>query len=140
MQKVGKYDDHQTLVKKRKLKWFGHVSRSSSLAKINPTGHNEWKKKKRQTEEELKSGRGWTLPAQPGQLRTGQRSDVESTSIRRHYDVMYLLEILLLKIKGKFTRSCYLRHYDLLLIGQTSSHIASLFQAIMLLHQIVIRI
>ena len=30
---IGKYDDILTLVKKRKLRWSGHVSRSSGLAK-----------------------------------------------------------------------------------------------------------
>ena len=50
---IGVYDELQTLVKKRKLRWFGHVSRSSGLAKDNPTGHSERKKKKRQTEEEM---------------------------------------------------------------------------------------
>ena len=32
-QAIGPYDDTLTTVKKRKLKWFGHVSRSSGLAK-----------------------------------------------------------------------------------------------------------
>ena len=46
--------------------------------KDNPTGHSERKRKKRQTEEEVggktisKSGQEWTLPAQLGQLKTGQ--------------------------------------------------------------------
>ena len=30
---LGPYDDILTTVKKRKLKWFGHVSRSAGLAK-----------------------------------------------------------------------------------------------------------
>ena len=30
---IGEYDELLTLVKKRKLRWFGHVSRSSGLAK-----------------------------------------------------------------------------------------------------------
>ena len=30
---IGKYDELLLLVKKRKLRWFGHVSRSSGLAK-----------------------------------------------------------------------------------------------------------
>ena len=47
---IGEYDELLTLVKKRKLRWFGHVSRSSGLAK---TEHSERKKKKRQTEEEV---------------------------------------------------------------------------------------
>ena len=31
---IGEYGEFLTLVKKRKLSWFGHVSRSSGLAKI----------------------------------------------------------------------------------------------------------
>ena len=31
---IGEYDELLTLVKKWKLRWFGHVSRSSGLAKI----------------------------------------------------------------------------------------------------------
>ena len=30
---IGEYNELLTLVKKRKLRWFGHVSRSSGLAK-----------------------------------------------------------------------------------------------------------
>ena len=30
---IGEYDELQTLIKKRKLRWFGQVSRSSDLAK-----------------------------------------------------------------------------------------------------------
>ena len=30
---IGEYDELLILVKKRKLRWFGHVSRSSGLAK-----------------------------------------------------------------------------------------------------------
>ena len=45
-------------------------------SKDNPTEHSERKKKKRQTEEEVgrqyQSGQEWTLPAQLGQLKTGQ--------------------------------------------------------------------
>ena len=52
-QPLGEYDELLTLVKKRKLRWFGHVSGSSGLAKTIPTGHSERKKKKRQTEEEV---------------------------------------------------------------------------------------
>ena len=48
---IGEYDELLTLVKKRKLRWFGHVSRSSGLAKTILQG--TVKKKKRQTEEEV---------------------------------------------------------------------------------------
>ena len=35
---IGEYDELLTLVKKRKLRWFGHVSRSSGLAKTTLQG------------------------------------------------------------------------------------------------------
>ena len=46
---IGEYDKLLTLVKKRKLRWLCHVSRSCGLA----TGHSGRKKKKRQIEEEV---------------------------------------------------------------------------------------
>ena len=49
---IGEYDELLTLVKKRKLRWFGHVSRSSGLAKTILQGTVKGKKK-RQTEEEV---------------------------------------------------------------------------------------
>ena len=46
------------------------------FSKDNPTGHSERKKKKRQQkkrwEDNFKSGQEWTLPAELGQLKTGQ--------------------------------------------------------------------
>ena len=73
---IGEYDELLTLVKKRKLRSFGHISRSSGLAKAILQGTVKGKKT-RQTEEEVgrqhqKSGQEWTLPAQLGQLKTGQ--------------------------------------------------------------------
>ena len=50
---IGEYDELLTLVKKRKLRWFGHVSRSSGLAKTILQGTVKGKRKKRQTEEEV---------------------------------------------------------------------------------------
>ena len=50
---IGEYDELLALVKKRKLRWFGHVSTSSGLAKTILQGTVKGKKKKRQTEEEV---------------------------------------------------------------------------------------
>ena len=50
---IGEYDELLILVNKRKLRWFGHVSRSSGLAKTILQGHNEKTKKQRQTKEEM---------------------------------------------------------------------------------------
>ena len=38
---IGEYGEPLNLVKKRKLRWFGHVSRSSGLAKIILQGKNK---------------------------------------------------------------------------------------------------
>ena len=51
-QAIGPHD-LLTIVKRRKLKWYGHVSRSSDLAKIILQGTVEGGKKTRQTEEEV---------------------------------------------------------------------------------------
>ena len=63
----GKYDE-LTLGKKRKLRWFGHVTRSSGLAKTILQGTVQGKEEKvdrRRCEKIiLKCGQGWTLLAQ----------------------------------------------------------------------------
>ena len=74
---IGEYDELLTLGKKRKLSWFGHVSRSSGLAKPIPQGTVKGKRKrgrqKKKWEETIsKSGQEWTLPAQLGRLKTEQ--------------------------------------------------------------------
>ena len=77
---IGEYDELLTLVKKRKLKWFGHVSRSSGLAKTIIQGTV---KEKRKNEADLrrggktisKGGQEWTLPAQLGQLKQGKMKE-----------------------------------------------------------------
>ena len=50
---IGEYEEHLTLIKIRKLRWFCHVSMSSVSAKTILQGTAKDKKKKRQTEEEV---------------------------------------------------------------------------------------
>ena len=71
---IGEYDELLTLVKKRKLRWFGHVSRSSGLAKTILQGTVKGKRgrQKKRWEDNIKEWTEWTLPAQLGQLKTGQ--------------------------------------------------------------------
>ena len=52
-QAIGPHEDLLTIEKRRKLQWYGHVSRSSGLAKSHLARHSERGKKTRQTEEEV---------------------------------------------------------------------------------------
>ena len=56
-QAIGSHEDLLTIVKRYKLQWYGHVSRSSGLAKTTlqgtVKGDKKKKKKARQTKEEV---------------------------------------------------------------------------------------
>ena len=52
-QAIGPHEDLLAIVKRRKLQWYGHVSRSSGLAKTILQGTVKGGKKTRQTEEEV---------------------------------------------------------------------------------------
>ena len=59
---IGEYEKRLTLVKKRKLRWFGHVSRSSGLAKTilqgTVKGQRKRGKQKKRWEDNLKEWAG----------------------------------------------------------------------------------
>ena len=52
-QAIRPHEDLLTIEKRRKLHWYGHISRSSGLAKNHLVRHIESWKKTRQTEEEV---------------------------------------------------------------------------------------
>ena len=58
---IGEYDELLTLVKKRKIRWFGHVSRSCGLAKTilqgTVNGKRERGRQKKRWEDNIKE---WT--------------------------------------------------------------------------------
>ena len=54
-QAIRPHEDLLAIVKRRKLQWYGHVSRSSGLAKTILQGTVKEGKKTRQTEEEVGS-------------------------------------------------------------------------------------
>ena len=67
---VGEYDE-LTLGKKWKLRWFGHVSRSSGVVKtiLQDTVKGEKDADRRRSGKTIsKSGQEWTFPAQLRQL------------------------------------------------------------------------
>ena len=76
---VGKYDELLTLVKKRKLRWFGRVSRSSGLAKTILQGTVKGKRKrgrqKKRWEDNIKERTGMDFASSTRQLKTGPGQD-----------------------------------------------------------------
>ena len=74
---IGEYDELLTLVSKRKLRWFGHVSRSSGLAKTILQGTVKGKRKrgrqKKRWKDNIKEWTGMDFASSTiGQLKTGQ--------------------------------------------------------------------
>ena len=73
---IGEYDELLTLVKKRKLRWFGHVSRSSGLAKTILQGTVKGKRKrgrqKKRWEDNIKEWTGMDFASSTRAAEKGQ--------------------------------------------------------------------
>ena len=80
-QATGPHEDLLTTVKRHKLQWYGHVSRSSGVAKTILQGTVKGEKKTRQTEEEV--GRQHQGMDRPGVRQvpegSGEQGKVEKT-------------------------------------------------------------
>ena len=61
-QAIGPHEDLLTIVKRRKLQWYGHVSRSSGLAKTILQGTKKGRRQGRQRERWEDNIREWTGP------------------------------------------------------------------------------
>ena len=74
-QAIGPYVDLLTIVKTRKLQWYGHVSRSSGLAKTilqgTVKGEEDKADKGRGGKTTSGNGQAWSSPSLRGKLRTG---------------------------------------------------------------------
>ena len=68
---IGEYDELLTLVKKRKLRWFGHVSRSSGL-QGTVKGKRKRGRQKKRWEDNIKEWTGMDFASSTRQLKTGQ--------------------------------------------------------------------
>ena len=83
-QAIGPQEDPLTMVKRRKLQWYVHVSRSSGLAKNHLARHSEKGKKTRQTEEEV--GRQHQEMDRPGVRYvpegSGEQGKIEKTGCK----------------------------------------------------------
>ena len=93
---IGEYDELLTLVKKRKLRWFGHVSRSSGLAKTILQGTVKGKRKrgrqKKRWEDNIKewTGMDFASTTRTAENRTRWKWIVANSSVvpRRPSEVM----------------------------------------------------
>ena len=93
---IGEYDELLTLVKKRKLRWFGHVSRSSGLAKTILQGTVKGKRKrgrqKKRWEDNIKewTGMDFASSTRAGENRSRWKGIVANSSVvpRRPSKVM----------------------------------------------------
>ena len=77
---IGVHDDLQTMVKKRKLRWYEHISRSSGMAKTIMQGAvKEARRKGRQKkrwEDNIKEWTGMGFGDSRGQRKTGKDGKV----------------------------------------------------------------
>ena len=80
-QAIGPHEELLTIVKRRKLQWYGHVSSSLGLAKTMLQGTVKWGKKTRQTEEGV--GRRHQKMNRPGVRQvpegSGEQGKMEKT-------------------------------------------------------------
>ena len=71
-------EDLPTMVKRRKLQWYGHVSRSSGLVKtilqgtVKGEGGGDKTDRKRGWKTTSGKGEAWSSPSPRGQWRTGK--------------------------------------------------------------------
>ena len=78
-QAIRLHEDLLTILKKRKLQWYGHVSRSSGLAKTILQGTVKGGKKTRQTEEDVgRQHQGMNRP-RVDQEGSGEQGKMEET-------------------------------------------------------------
>ena len=90
---IGEYDELLTLVKKQKLRWFGHVSRSSGLAKTLLQGTVKGKRKrgrqKKRWEDSIK-GMDFASSTRAAENRSRRKGIVANSSVvpRRPSKVM----------------------------------------------------
>ena len=89
---IGEYDELMILVMKRKLRWFGFVSRSSGLAKGTVKGKGRRGRQRKQWEENIKEWTGieFASSTRPAENRTRWKGIVTNSYVvpRRPSKVM----------------------------------------------------
>ena len=84
---IGMHDDLLTMVKKRKLRWYGHISRSSGMAKTilqgTVKGARRRRRQKKRWEDNIKEWTGMDFgdSLRAGEDREGWKSIVATSSV-----------------------------------------------------------
>ena len=78
-QAIGPHEEFLTIIKRRKLQWYGHVSRSSGLTKTSCKALSKREEDKadrgRGGKTTSENGQAWTSPSPRGQWRTGKMEE-----------------------------------------------------------------
>ena len=94
-QAIGPHEEFLTIVKRRKLQWYGHVSRSSGLAKTILQGTVKRGKKTRWTKEEV--GRQHQGMDRPGVRQvpegSGEQGKMEKTGCKIIWGALMTLTV-----------------------------------------------
>ena len=84
---IGVHDDLLTMVKKRKLRWYGHISRASGMAKTilqgTVKGARRRGRQKKRWEDNIKewTGMGFGYSLRPAEDREGCKGIVAASSV-----------------------------------------------------------
>ena len=78
-QAIRPHEDLLTIVKRRKLQWYGHVSRSSVLAKTilqgTVKGGGRQGRQRKRWEDNIREWTAWSSASPRGQWRTGENGE-----------------------------------------------------------------
>ena len=78
-QAIGPHEDLLIIVKRRKLKWYGHVSHSSGLAKTilqgTEKGGRRQSRQRKRWEDNIREWTAWSSPSPREQWRTGKKME-----------------------------------------------------------------
>ena len=78
-QAIGPHEDLLTIVKRRKLQWYGHVSRSSGVAKSILQGTVKGRRRqggqRKRWEDNIRNGQAWSSASPREQWRTGKNGE-----------------------------------------------------------------
>ena len=82
---IGPQEDLLTIIKRRKSQWYGHVSRSSGLAKTilqgTVKGGRRHGRQRNRWEDNIRNGQAWSSPSPRGQWRTGKKMEETASEI-----------------------------------------------------------